>query len=60
MIASPGNSYVSWIAKWPIMQIVLIFISIMAVVAFVRLWKRSVRELYHNRYGNAGAKRDAS
>jgi len=40
MIASPGNSYVSWIAKWPIMQIVLIFISIMAVVAFVRLWKK--------------------
>ena len=40
MIASPGNSYASWIAKSPVLQIVLIFISIMAVVAFVRLWKK--------------------
>lgn len=40
IIAGQGNSYVSWIAKWPFMQIVLFLISIMAVVAFVRLWKK--------------------
>lgn len=39
-IARPGNSYVSRLAKWPILEIVLVFISIMAVLAFVRLWKK--------------------
>lgn len=39
-VASAGNSYVSRLAKWPILEIVLIFISIMAVLAFVRLWKK--------------------
>lgn len=39
-IATQGNSYASRIAKWPILEIALIFISIMVVVAFVRLWKK--------------------
>jgi uncharacterized membrane protein len=40
IVASSGNSYVYRVAKWPIMEIVLIFISIMAIVAFIRLWKK--------------------
>lgn len=36
-VASGG---ISRLAKWPILEIVLIFISIMAVLAFVRLWKK--------------------
>ncbi len=39
-VTSAGNSYVSRLTKWPILEIVLIFISIMAVLAFVRLWKK--------------------
>jgi DNA-binding transcriptional ArsR family regulator len=33
-----GNSYVSWLAKWPIL--VLILFSIMVLLAFVRLWEK--------------------
>lgn len=39
-MAGTGNSYASRIAKWPILEIALIFIFIMVVVAFVRLWKK--------------------
>jgi uncharacterized membrane protein len=39
-VTSAGNSYVSRLAKLPILEIVLIFILIMAVLAFVRLWKK--------------------
>lgn len=39
-VTSTGNSYISRLAKWPILEIVLIFIFIMAVLAFVRLWKK--------------------
>ena len=39
-VTSTGNENESWLAKWPILEIVIIFLSIMAVVAFIRLWKK--------------------
>ncbi|VVB51910.1 Uncharacterised protein [uncultured archaeon] len=39
-VTDAGNGKESWLAKWPILEIVIIFLSIIAVVAFIRLWKK--------------------
>ncbi len=39
-VSSTGNEIESWIAKWHILEIVIFFISIIAVAAFFRLWKK--------------------
>jgi uncharacterized membrane protein len=39
-VTSTGNENESWLAKWPILEIVIIFLSIIAVVAFINLWKK--------------------
>ncbi|MDL5503801.1 MAG: hypothetical protein QSU88_11370, partial [Candidatus Methanoperedens sp.] len=39
-VTGAGDEKESWLAKWPILEIAIIFLSIIAVVAFIRLWKK--------------------
>ena len=39
-VTGAGNENESWLGKWPILEIVIIFLSIIAVLAFIRLWKK--------------------
>jgi DNA-binding transcriptional ArsR family regulator len=45
-VTAAGNEQESYVEEWPIKEIVIILLSIMALVAFVRLWKK-------RRLGNA-------
>jgi len=41
---SSGDTIGSWLAGWPILEIVIILLFIMAIVAFIRLWKKKHSE----------------
>lgn len=39
-VAGAGDGKESWLAKWPILEIAIIFLSIIALAAFIRLLKK--------------------